>query len=484
MLDLVRNKLAVRQASYSVAVIVVIASLISLVETYQLYSAERENLSNTLNQQINMASGAASRAAFHVDKIQAKTALDGLFQFENLEWARISTDLGQIIAEHHRTVHFSYTDRLAHFLFDDLIFVQRDLFDNSDLEAQSTNSNKKIVGKIELRASPEIAGETFFAGAVTLVTGLMFQFILLGVTLAIVFHRSLTLPLLSYADAISKLVAAPAGIHRLTTPKGHEHDELGNVVKRTNELLERINSQHQDILHREKIATLGTLLAGVSHELNNPLSILAVQSELLVETSTDANTRKRGEKIHAMANRCGVIVKRFLALAHRRDVQKEQVDVGGIIREVLDILDYQIIQAGIETRVIIPSKLPLVFADKSQITQVLLNLVVNAEQAVLENTAERQISAEAEVQQQGSVIRISISDNGPGIQAENIEQIFEPFYTTKREGQGTGLGLSYAREVVRDHGGDLTAEINPNGGAKFIIVLPAISDKITGIIDQ
>ncbi|NKB54507.1 MAG: hypothetical protein GKR97_20260 [Rhizobiaceae bacterium] len=99
MLDLVRNKLAVRQASYSIAVIIVIASLVSLVETIQLYSAERENLSNTLSQQVNMASSAASRAAFHVDKIQAETTLEGLFQFEYLEWAQISTDLGQVIAE-------------------------------------------------------------------------------------------------------------------------------------------------------------------------------------------------------------------------------------------------------------------------------------------------------------------------------------------------------------------------------------------------
>jgi len=347
MLELVRSKLAVRQASYAVAVIIAIASLISLAGIINLYNDERERLTNNLSQQISMVSSAASRAAFHIDEIQATTTLEGLLQFENLEWARISTNLGQVLAERQRPVRSAFTDPLARYLFGDLVFDQRRL----TFETINQTGNNKIanVGMIELRASPELAGEKFLDGTITLVAALLFQFILLGVALAVVFHRTLTLPLLTYADAISKLVTAPGELPRLATPKGHESDELGIVVKRTNQFLEHIETQHQNLLHREKVATLGTLLAGVSHELNNPLSILAVQSELLIETANDAKTRERGEKILAMTNRCTVIVQRFLALARRRDVKKVSVDISGITQEVLEILDHQMMQAGVNT---------------------------------------------------------------------------------------------------------------------------------------
>jgi C4-dicarboxylate-specific signal transduction histidine kinase len=477
MLKLVRRRLAVRQASYAVAVIMAVASLISLVGIINLYDNERERLTKNLSQQISMVSRAASRAAFHVDEIQAATTLEGLLKFENLEWARISTNLGQVLAEQRRPVRSSFTDPLARYLFRDLVFDQRSLrfeaINQTGNSIQSGNGKITDVGIIELRASPELAGKKFLDGTITLVAALLIQFILLGVALAVVFHCTLTLPILSYAGTISKLVTVPGGMARLATPKGHECDELGMVVKRTNQLLEHIELQHQDLLHREKVATLGTLLAGVSHELNNPLSILAVQSELLVETAKDAKTRERGERILAMTNRCTVIVQRFLALARRRDVKKVPEDVGDIIREVLEILDYQMVQADVETDISISKNLPCVLADKSQITQTLLNLVINAEQSVLENAAERCISILAEFKRQEFVVQISISDNGPGIPAESLEHVFEPFYTTKREGEGTGLGLSYARDVARDHRGDLTASSCPSGGATFILTMPA-----------
>ena len=460
-----RSRLAIRQAGYAVAAIFVIASLVSLVEVVQLYADERARLTATQRQQTGVISGAAARAAFHVDEIQAATILEGLFHFENLEWARISTDLGQVLAERRRAPPGAFADPLARYLFGDIAFYRL------PLRAPETGATK-IVGSLELRTSPELAGGAFLGGITPFVAGLLFQFVLLGVTLVVIFHRTLTLPILAHADAVSGLSTAQTGLPRLEIPAGHKEDELGTVVVRTNQLLDRIENQHQELLHREKVAALGTLLASVSHELNNPLAILAVQSELLVETANDAKTRQRGEKILAMANRCAVIVRRFLALARRREVVKETLDIADTIRDVLEILEHQLEQTGIETSVNVQEGLPPVFVDRSQITQLLLNLLINAEQAVADKDGTRLISVDAELLDQDSMVQILVADNGQGIPVEALGQIFQPFYTTKQEGHGTGLGLSYAHDVARTHGGDLTTAPSPLGGAAFLLTLP------------
>jgi signal transduction histidine kinase len=461
-----QSKLSIRQAGYAITALVVVASLFSIFGAFQFYAAERNRQTTNLRQQVDMISSAAARAAFHVDDIQARAILEGLFRFENLEWARITTDRGVVLSERDRTFPPTFADPLARLLFSDTSSHV------GHLSVPGTGS----VGSIELRTSPEMVGRDFLDGIATLFAGLVVQFVLLGVTLVVIFHRTLTRPLLRYADAVSRLGTAGVNQPLLEVPKGHESDEFGIVVRSTNQLLERIKIQHRDLLHREKVAALGTLLAGVSHELNNPLAILVAQCELLVETAGDANTRNRGEKMLAMTNRCVVIVRRFLALARRRDIERETLDIGGTISEVMEILDYQLEQGGVETTVTVPPVLPPMLADPSQITQILLNLVTNAQQALTARNEGRQIAIDVDFIQEDAVIRITVADNGPGIAAENPEQIFEPFYTTKSEGQGTGLGLSYSRDVAQNHGGRLALGASQLGGAAFILTLPAAAE--------
>jgi len=459
-----RNKLSIRQASYAVSAVIVVASLVFVYHVLQSYADERRGLTKNLRQQVDMVSHATARAAFHVDEIQAKAILEGLFQFENLEWARITTDRGVVLSERSRTISPVFADPLARSLFSDVASHRE------QLSFPAANN----VGKIELRNSPELVGREFLSNIAILFIENLIQFLFLGITLAVIFHRTLTLPLLQYADAVSRLGTVDSQQPLLEVPKGHEFDELGIVVTSTNQLVVRIKAQHQDLLHREKVAALGTLLAGVSHELNNPLAILVAQSELLVETATDAKTRSRGEKILAMTNRCVIIVRRFLALARRREVEREVVDIGVVLSEVLEILDYQLELDGVETTVTISHDLPSVSADSSQITQLLLNLVINAQQSLLATNKEKQIAIDVEFFQEDHVVKIAIADNGPGIAIESIETIFEPFYTTKLEGKGTGLGLSYARDVAQDHGGTLTAGTSQIGGAVFTLTLPVV----------
>lgn len=477
MIGWAQSKLSIRQAGYAITAIVVIASLFFALEIFHSYVVKRDRVETTIRQQVDIASAAAARAAFHVDDVQAATIVEGLFRFENLEWARITTDRGDVLAEHRRSVPPTLTDPLARYLFGDIASHKGPLSAPAAAkEGQAgtlQDSKAGNVGNIELGVSPELIGHDFLNGIAILAAELVVQLLVLGVTLAVIFHRTLTLPLLRYADALSRVGTAGIDQPLLELPRGHEHDEFGVVIMQTNQLLERINKQHQDLLHSEKVAALGTLLAGVSHELNNPLAILMAQSELLVETAGDTKTRQRGEKILSMTNRCVVIVRRFLALARRRDIVKEVVDIDVVIAEVLEILEYQLEQSGIEINITAQQPTQPILADRSQMTQALLNLIVNAQQAVNARHEPGQIAINVEFIPEDAAVKIVIADNGPGISGELAERIFEPFFTTKPDGQGTGLGLSYAKDVIKDHGGSLTVTTSQYGGAAFIVTVPS-----------
>jgi signal transduction histidine kinase len=475
---LAQNKLAFRLAGSAIIAIVVVATVISFIAILVMYGNERERLELTLQQQVDTVASAAARAAFHVDGIQAANILQGLFHFENLQSGRISTDLGETLAEKQRDIPSSFVDPLARYLFADIALNQAYLYAQVSTPDGSSNATRSetatSVGLIKLRTSPELMGQNFLDTIGTYVAALIFQFIILGLTLIVLFHRTLTLPLLNYAESISRFSTVGADEPLLQVPEGHLNDELGIVVVHTNQLVERIRSQHQAILHREKIAALGTLLATVSHELSNPLAILMAQSELLVETSEDAATKKRGEEILGVTKRCAVIVRRFLALSRRRENERKAINIGHTIIEALEILDHQLELASIDMTVSVPDDLPLILADPSQLTQVFLNIIINAQQALESMSTDRRISVRAEFVKVDAAIRISISDNGPGIAGDSRVQVFEPFYTTKLEGDGTGLGLSYSYKVLQDHRGSLKVSTSELGGATFVLTMPAI----------
>lgn len=189
-------------------------------------------------------------------------------------------------------------------------------------------------------------------------------------------------PLLRYADQLSHIDPQEVTASKATVPPGHEHDELGLVVIRTNELLERIQELREAemlakeaLLHQERVAALGSLLAGVAHELNNPLAILMAQAELLSETAEDEKTRARADKILKPAERCARIVRTFLALARQREVKKDHVDIETLINDACDLLAYPLKTHNISVNVDIEPGLPTIWGDGSQLSQAVINLL-------------------------------------------------------------------------------------------------------------
>ncbi len=224
------------------------------------------------------------------------------------------------------------------------------------------------------------------------------------------------------------------------------------------------------LLHQERVAALGSLLAGVAHELNNPLAILTAQAELLSETAEDEKTRARADKILKPAERCARIVRTFLALARQREVKKDHVDIELLIHDACELLAYPFKTHDISVSIDIESGLPTIWGDGAQLSQALINLLVNAQQALMDVPGPRTVHIRAI--QAEKHLSVTVSDNGPGIPEAIRNRIFEPFFTTKAEGHGTGLGLSYCLSVADNHNGAIAVDRQRERGASITITLP------------
>jgi len=238
----------------------------------------------------------------------------------------------------------------------------------------------------------------------------------------------------------------------------------------------QIAQQQEALQQSEKMAALGGLLAGVAHELNNPLSVVMGQTTLLMESEGDTKTKTRAEKIFKAADRCSRIVKSFLALARRKAPEHKKVDVNAIIHNSLELLSYQFRNENVTLNLQLMEDLPPIIADDDQLTQVFTNLSLNAAQAMRGWEGPRNLTIKTKIKDNDSIILISVIDTGPGVPPELIKKVFEPFFTTKGGSGGTGVGLALCLNIIESHGGRMALEDTPGGGATFHISLPVAAD--------
>ncbi|PWK65845.1 ATP-binding protein [Aminobacter sp. AP02] len=255
------------------------------------------------------------------------------------------------------------------------------------------------------------------------------------------------------------------------------------IVSHTYDLSDRIDMQQQlerqrETLHQnEKLSALGGLLAGVAHELNNPLSVVLGMSLTLKETASDPKTVERADKISKAAERCARIVRTFLAMARQQPTRTSNVSIDDIVMAATEVVGYSIKSSDIKLSLRLDADLPAVWADPDQLSQVLINLLVNAEHALHGWDGERQITVSTHRHPESGNIVVKVADTGPGIPDEILPRIFEPFFTTKDVGAGTGIGLSFCHRIVQSHQGTIRVETTRGGGSTFVISLPA-SDRI------
>ena len=238
---------------------------------------------------------------------------------------------------------------------------------------------------------------------------------------------------------------------------------------------QEIETQREALYQSEKLNALGSLLAGVAHELNNPLAVVLTQASLLRDEARDSAIERRGERIYAAAERCARIVRSFLAIARQKPSTREPLDLEALIRSALELTGYGLKASGVDVSIDSSVRSTKVLGDADHLTQVFMNLLVNAQHALEETAGERRVRISANEEAQHVAVRLA--DNGPGIAPEVASRIFEPFFTTKPQELGTGIGLSVCRGIVDAHGGTLQAEATPGGGATFVVRLP----KATGL---
>lgn len=236
---------------------------------------------------------------------------------------------------------------------------------------------------------------------------------------------------------------------------------------------ERQIAHQREMLHQsEKLSALGSLLAGVAHELNNPLSIVVGRAIMLENETASSQFAGSIRKIREAAERCARIVKTFVSIARQRPPTPAPVQINSLIESVVDMLGYGLRKHGIELELRLQADLPELWADADQLSQVLMNLIVNAQQAMQQHDRPARLLLSTRFDPASGRVQASIRDTGPGIPEELRSRIFEPFYTTKGPGVGLGVGLSVSHAIIHSHHGVLSADNNPDGGACFTISLP------------
>lgn len=261
--------------------------------------------------------------------------------------------------------------------------------------------------------------------------------------------------------------------------------ELASLTQAFNHVLDELERRQHTLVRAEKLASLGTLLSGVAHELNNPLSNISSTAQILNEDANFASEihRELLTDIDHETRRAATIVRSLLDYARDRNFHSQPVDLAELIEETLRFLK-TLKPTGVEMKLNVPAGLT-VAADRPRLQQALLNLIKNALEA-MGNYGELSIevcrrkaglSDEATMlagscRPGAAVVDLTVSDTGPGIPPEALPRIFDPFFTTKPVGYGNGLGLFIVHEIIDEHGGCIGAENLPEGGARFSIRLP------------
>ena len=272
-----------------------------------------------------------------------------------------------------------------------------------------------------------------------------------------------------------------AAVHRSETigrilrlgvsPVANAADEVAAIV-----VVEDITEQKKlegQLLQSEKLASVGTLVSGVAHELNNPLTSISGLSEFLLEQGVGTDQQREHLRvINDQSERASRIVRNLLSFARKTEGDRLPVDLGDVVQRTLQLMDYELRRNNVTVTAAIAPGLPPVLGSRDQLQQVALNLFTNAVYAMAQLPKGAPRTLEVRVGLEADRVVLRVSDSGPGIAPEAAAKIFDPFFTTKPPGEGTGLGLFLSYGIADSHGGTLAAESPPGGGAVFILSLP------------
>jgi two-component system NtrC family sensor kinase len=276
----------------------------------------------------------------------------------------------------------------------------------------------------------------------------------------------------SHASVEAELRCLLIRMTRFEAPQGLQvvvvHEDISDVKQAE----AAIRHQQEILFQHEKLASMGSLLASVAHELNNPLAVVRMQVDLLDEEAAGTPLSERTQELHQATDHCMRIVRNFLTLARQNPPQRSAVQLNTLVEDALELLAHALRLDNITVHTRLSHELPPFEADPVQMHQVIINLLVNAQQALRDSAPPRQITITTGFDQAQNRLVCELADTGPGMPAVVQTRIFEPFFTTKPLGVGTGIGLSLCRNIIESHGGTIDVTSHPGQGAVFRIALP------------
>ncbi|MDW7771750.1 MAG: ATP-binding protein [Desulfobulbaceae bacterium] len=255
-------------------------------------------------------------------------------------------------------------------------------------------------------------------------------------------------------------------------PEKDVEKEIHSLFQAFTRMNNELRLRQQQMVQSEKLASLGTLLAGVAHELNNPLSNISTSAQILEEEIDSPNKdfhHRLVAQIEEQSDKARDIVRTLLEFSRTKEFKKEELVLNNIVSSAIRLLRSEI-PSEIEIEIDMPSDL-MVSADKQRMQQVFLNLIKNAVDAI-ENKGKIWISARDFISDGRKEVEILVSDNGPGIAPELLRKIFDPFFSSKDVGKGSGLGLFIVHDIIASHGGTISVDSRLGEGTTFIIWLP------------
>ena len=256
------------------------------------------------------------------------------------------------------------------------------------------------------------------------------------------------------------------------------HDETGRttgIIASARDITDQQRLQQQ-MIQSERLAAMGQMIAGVAHELNNPLTAILGVTELMRDQTTDETSRRHLDLAHRQARRAAHIVQSLLVFSRPSTPRNTLLHLGDLLQRTLQLHEHSLRSNKFAWILSARPDLPTVLGDSNQLTQVFLNLIVNAEQAIREIRDQGTLRIRLGVV--GDRVLITFQDDGVGIRRETLPRIFDPFFTTKRPGRGTGLGLSICMAIIREHNGDISAQPLPDGGSVFTVSLPVCTQAV------
>jgi two-component system, NtrC family, sensor kinase len=311
--------------------------------------------------------------------------------------------------------------------------------------------------------------DRLFQRAMGLFVGSVAVFLALGILAAIYLTRIVARPLLQLQQAMDKIA------HGDFTPIPEQEfysEEFFALSRAFNRMIHELELHQEQLVQSRKIAAVGTLTAGIAHELNNPINNIVLTAEILKEDFREMNPEEALgliQDITGQADRASEIVKGLLDFSRTEHPEFVPLAIAGVIQDTLKLVRNQLSLSGIQVETDLPEDLPEVQGDRKSLQQVFLNLFINAVQAMLDGGS---LTVRGYPTPDQQWLKLEVKDTGSGIDPQHLPHIFDPFYTTKQVGRGTGLGLSVTYGIVEKHGGHIEVQSQKGKGTIFTLILP------------